>query len=465
MPRPPSQPPAPGVCAPRTGANTVSGKRPESSQRERLCKAIARVVAREGYAAASVAQVIAAAGVSRATFYAQFTDKHACLLSAYDQLTARLATEMTDAAASEPAQRPRAALAALLQTLETEPEIGWRTLVEPLGGGVQLRAHGRRRALQLADALERSLAESEPEPPCPDVPPLALIGGARHVICRRLRRSEYDALPLLDGELIAWMDSYALAPGQRPWATGPARQASPPAPARGAIDTPGEGVNGASHAAAAQRLPRGRRRLRESVIARQLRERIVGATAQVALERGYAEMRVADIVAHSGVGRNVFYDYFRDKRDAFNAAQRDTLHIHLSECTASFFEAAPWPRRVWNALGTLIEILVEDPALAHLRIVESFSAGPEAVAVAEEIMLTLSFYAQEGHNYGPHAEKLPPVCAEAVAGAIYEILYHEIDAGQSAQLRSCRPQLTYIAIAPFTGAAQAAQLIEEYMKG
>src|SRR6059058_5307625 len=55
-----------------------------ASQRGRLLCAIADAVAAKGYAATSVADVIALAGVSRKTFYEHFGDKEDCFLAAYD---------------------------------------------------------------------------------------------------------------------------------------------------------------------------------------------------------------------------------------------------------------------------------------------------------------------------------------------------------------------------------------------
>src|SRR6266513_2992964 len=55
-----------------------------ASQRGRLICAIADSVAAKGYAATSVADVIALAGVSRKTFYEHFGDKEDCFLAAYD---------------------------------------------------------------------------------------------------------------------------------------------------------------------------------------------------------------------------------------------------------------------------------------------------------------------------------------------------------------------------------------------
>jgi AcrR family transcriptional regulator len=59
------------------------------SQRERLISGMVAAAARHGYAKASVARVIAQAGVSRATFYEQFADREECFLAAYRDVAAR----------------------------------------------------------------------------------------------------------------------------------------------------------------------------------------------------------------------------------------------------------------------------------------------------------------------------------------------------------------------------------------
>ena len=59
-------------------------------QRNRMLFAMAEAVADEGYAKVSVTDVISRAGVSRATFYEQFTDKQACFLAAFDAASALL---------------------------------------------------------------------------------------------------------------------------------------------------------------------------------------------------------------------------------------------------------------------------------------------------------------------------------------------------------------------------------------
>ncbi|HLI39793.1 MAG TPA: helix-turn-helix domain-containing protein, partial [Streptosporangiaceae bacterium] len=53
-----------------------------ASQRERLLRAVIAAVAEAGYASVTVADIVRRARVSRAAFYAHFTDKEDCFLSA-----------------------------------------------------------------------------------------------------------------------------------------------------------------------------------------------------------------------------------------------------------------------------------------------------------------------------------------------------------------------------------------------
>lgn len=59
----------------------------DQEQRKRLVVATAHVVAEKGYAETTVADIIAGAGVSRATFYDLFKDKEECFLYGFEKLS------------------------------------------------------------------------------------------------------------------------------------------------------------------------------------------------------------------------------------------------------------------------------------------------------------------------------------------------------------------------------------------
>jgi AcrR family transcriptional regulator len=102
------------------------------SQRERLLEAVMQIVAEKGYAATTVTDLTAAAGVSRATFYELFDDKEACFLAAYDKAVDVVVRRISRAYEVEDRwpDRIRAGLVALLESLAAEPAQARLVLVD-----------------------------------------------------------------------------------------------------------------------------------------------------------------------------------------------------------------------------------------------------------------------------------------------------------------------------------------------
>src|SRR5215208_4754465 len=90
-----------------------------ASQRGRMLEAMAQVVADKGYGAATVADVIERAGVSRKTFYEHFKDKEACFLAAFDTAVEIVlaAVRGADPGTGGPVERARARVRPYLQVL------------------------------------------------------------------------------------------------------------------------------------------------------------------------------------------------------------------------------------------------------------------------------------------------------------------------------------------------------------
>lgn len=65
------------------GRHSLSREQVFSSQRGRMMRAVAVVVAEKGYGATVVENIVSVAGVSRKTFYEHFTDVQDCFLEAY----------------------------------------------------------------------------------------------------------------------------------------------------------------------------------------------------------------------------------------------------------------------------------------------------------------------------------------------------------------------------------------------
>jgi AcrR family transcriptional regulator len=191
------------------GRHPLTQQAVAASQRVRLLDAVAKVVARKGYGAATVADVIALAGVSRRTFYEQFADLESCFLAAYEDGMLSLFDAIRRALADLPAlpveARIRCAVQAYLDALATRPEAGWAFTIEVLGAG---RAALERRAWVMAQWVGRwrallarhddAAAESAP---ITDARLLALVGGSEELVRETLRHDGAAALPDIAGDL------------------------------------------------------------------------------------------------------------------------------------------------------------------------------------------------------------------------------------------------------------------------
>jgi AcrR family transcriptional regulator len=423
-----------------------------TSQRDRLLEAMTHVAAREGYAEMSIADLTSRAGVSRQTFYELFSDKEDCFLAAYLQSAERLLGRLQYALnTSDWWEAPAMAIQALLEQMRSEPETAWLFFVEGLAGGQRVRRHRN----QVLDTFERFTEEfldrAPPTGQTLDIPPCALVGAIRNIAAYHLRTNAADRLPGLVDDLVAWIRSYAVSAGRPRWSTGPhallaARPSDrPPSPL---LTRP-------------EPLPRGRHNLPPSVVARNHRERILYATAEVATSKGYVEMTVGDIVEAAGIAKDVFYEHFADKQQAFLAAQQYTARETVSVVARAFFAGATWPERMYLGLRTLTILVAKEPAFTHLRLVEPYAAGPDAIERLEDLVAAFAILVEEGYYYRPQARDLPQLCSNAIASSITEIVRHEVASHRSADLPRRIPELTYIAIAPFTGAEAAAELIEE----
>jgi AcrR family transcriptional regulator len=166
-------------------------------QRSRMLAAMGDVVAEKGYAAATVADVVRAAGVSRTTFYEQFRSKEDCFVEAYahgvDVLldAVRSAVRATD---GDWRAQLRAGMRAYLEALSADLTFARTYLLEIHAAGeaaLDARAGALRRfagryhaTFEQARAGDPSLQEPDPDAL------LVLCSGTEQLVAERLRRDE-----------------------------------------------------------------------------------------------------------------------------------------------------------------------------------------------------------------------------------------------------------------------------------
>ena len=431
-------------------ADAVAASEGKRGQRERIVDAMIELCARQGYGSVSIADVATRAGVSVSTFYELFRTKEACLLAAYQEAVRRLLEPLPLAPHDDGWLAVlHSAVGALFEGFARDPDAGRVMLIEARAAGPALR-DGRVAANRaLGERLEAVLEHPSSEERTLDIPATALVGGLRTVIGSYLRENREDELPALTDDALAWARAYAIPDSQPRWsASADALLPDRAAPRARALEGPAP-------------LPRGRHSLPPGVVVRSQRTRLIHATAEVMTEKGYADATVADIVAAARVARDVFYEHFANKHDAFLAAQQHGTQDILDACAIAYFSGEEWPERVWRGLRTLLAVIAANPSLAHLRLVECYAAGSAAVARAEEITRSFTIFVEEGYRFGSFGASMPRLCSTAVTGAVFDVIQRYVAERRSDELPRTLPLLTYVAVAPFAGPDDAVRWVSE----
>lgn len=431
----------------------MAGAQVARSQRERLVEAMTVVAARHGYAEASVARVVKQAGMSRATFYEQFENRDDCFLAAFRRAAEPMREELGsgDEARGEP-ERPRAVLARTLSLAEQHPASTRLILIEARAGDKRVRAEHEELLALIERAIELYLSATAERMPI-EIPTRALLGGIGGLIGTRVFRSEAGGLSELLDDLLAWFGSYAVPAGRQrmtpeEWLElGHAWEAVRSEPLPLARDE--------------RPLPRGRSALSPGQVASEHRERVVEAIAACVNERGYVATTVADLVAAAGITRGAFYEQFRNKEDAFLAAQSLGLERSAGLVASRFFTEASWPERVWNSAEALTAYITDHPGLAYSTVIEAYAAGPAAIRRSIESRMAYTLFLEDGYRQRPEGEAIPRVFSEAIAGASEELLRRQIVLGRTAEAQELLPQAVYISLAPFIGTEAALDFVRE----
>jgi AcrR family transcriptional regulator len=177
----------------------------DAPRRGRILWALATCMAAKGYRATTIADIAAAARVSKTVVYAHFPDKEHCLLELYSRAndkvleTVRQAQETARAADLPWRDRLRAGIGAYLETLAAGPAVAWAALVEVQAAGrpaLALRRGMIDRYVDLLCEVATGLAEEHPDEVRPVGRDLlvAAVGGINELMLARVERGEAERL-------------------------------------------------------------------------------------------------------------------------------------------------------------------------------------------------------------------------------------------------------------------------------
>jgi AcrR family transcriptional regulator len=208
-------------------------------------------------------------------------------------------------------------------------------------------------------------------------------------------------------------------------------------------------------------LPRGRHDFAPEVIARQQRDRIIAAVAQVMAERGYSGLTVARIIESARLSRTTFYEHFADKREAAIGAHEQIFGRFLVTVQDACRPQTEWTAKVEAAIGAILEFATAEPASAQLLAAGFLAADEALVRRVRPSYDQLAALLGSGREIYPRAALLPAVTEQALVGAIATTLARRLSATELEPLAGLHSQLTELTLIPFLGTEEAARAVGE----
>lgn len=424
----------------------------DKSQSERLLTAARRLALRDEDLAASVSEIAAGAGVSKATFYQCFTDREDCLLAMRVPLYSQLLGELRAAVRGAPPEQAVEVLTGRLVAFANDDRKVARLLLrDSLAGGARILDAHEEFLNDVGGILDHAFARLEPSAPASDLPPRLLTG----VICRLLASALAHGEPISRGmqdELIAWTRAYEREAAAHRWRA--LTPSTPPglSPYLAPISLRSPELLAVSPAR------RGQPAKEDQWL------RIVFAAADVIARDGYEAAKVSDIARAAGVDRSSFYSQF-DSKCAALAGGSDLLFGHLMAAVAGAFVAGErWSERVWEAARALTQSLEQNRKLAYVSLVESPAGGAQASRRLDELVGAFAiFLRQPPAHRDPDLVGRGELVRHAIVTGVFEISFMHMRRSFSATATHGLPALlghvAFVCLAPFLGPAAAEELI------
>jgi AcrR family transcriptional regulator len=434
-----------------TPVNAAEQRDRKATQLPRILDAMIDVAAEEGYARASVARVIARAGVSRRTLYDYFCNRDECFVAAIGQVRGRLLVAVGESVATQPPERAAAAaVQALVGFAEEEPAMARVLFGEAAAAGARALDARDQSVVEIERIIEDAYRQVSEETVVAEVPARIVLGAVYRLLGCRLRDGE-PRLAVLEDELLRWIESYGGPKGEHRWRALSATPAPLAAP------------SSSSHRLLrSQPQPSGRRRGGSGTQEFEERRRSVLFTlAELAAEKGYAAVTVGEISSCAGVKPRTFYRMFAGKQEAF-AELAELYFQHMMALTAgAFFSARAWPERVIAAKLALAGCVEQNPALARACFIEGYAGEPDAAVRVERLTRAFTLFLAEGHEHAADVAPYPRAVLEAIAHANFELVYHQARASATPKMASVLGHSLHLCLAPFIGPSAAAELIDD----
>lgn len=284
---------------------------------------------------------------------------------------------------------------------------GWERLTETLA------EFERRMASSFAVAPDAA------ELPAPVV--RAIVGGLRRAAFVRLREGRTEEMPGLVADMLSWTLAFS------------------------------------SSSSEALRFPR-RSPVAATGSARDEddRSRVLRSALELAALEGYANLTPMRIADEAGVSIDTFFELFDDMEVCFLAAVEKLGEEVRCTVADPGLVSPEWPQAVCRTLDALMDYFAARPSYTQTIATGVFAIGQRAVDLGAELACEIAAKLTVGAPCAP----LTGLAQEGIEGAIWHTIYSQASEGHTGALADLSGYLSYVVLAPFLGADEAARVVK-----
>jgi AcrR family transcriptional regulator len=159
------------------------------------------------------------------------------------------------------------------------------------------------------------------------------------------------------------------------------------------------------------------------------RDRLVHGMIEVAAREGYVGASVGQVIAHAGVSRPTFYEYFPDKDGCFLAALADVQRQILARVRQAVRDAPP-ERAMAATIQALVDFADAQPTLARLAMNEPMVCAGRALDARDEVLAQIAQVVEDAHERAPANAAIPDFSSRLLIGGIERQLAFLLRSGE-----------------------------------
>lgn len=417
-------------------------------ERESIVRALIDLTAENGYAGTTIEMVLVHAGVDREAFERHFRNRSDCFFSVWDEVSQEWIENLTEAFRVEDRWLDglRAMLYRAVSIAGSDPNRA-AFEIEVLAAGQGARARRDMTLRCFAALIDEGRLAMRDHQLIPHTTAEALAGSAYCQIQAKIAAGAHSELLSLVPELAA---SIAL-----PYLGSAALAEVTVEPT--AIEGDGQAVKATRTGSSLAGTSLGAFAYRGN------RERLIAGLAVAVQRYGYGGASISRVAGSAALSPRTFYRYFTSKTACMDAAFA-TVIAEMRERAETAFEAkGRWPSGLPAALSAMLGFLADEPALAHLCLVEALGAGRVGRQTSEVAiqsfapMFNVGDTAQFTMDAGARAPS--PRAEELIAAGVISVITHRLKDEGTKALTGLLPELTVFALAPYLGLAKAEWLV------